>query len=1270
MDGNPIFYKDLVSPDESILNAIEQLRTLANTYSDLSRSISEKGSIMSRELQGVNAATEQGRGSIVEYAKRVEELAAKQEAAAKKYEEITTQIKSYEASLSSLAAKQDAATKKYAETTKEITALEAAQKKLQTEQAAAAAASAKAAKAAEEESRAIRAKKAALDELLSKEINAAAITENAIKTQKDYSDTFQTLNSRLTELARLQGEYADVAANGAMSMEEQKAASSEIDRQYNAISVSLRELKAAEEEAANALNTSLNPATQQAQTIQQQFASGIQGHAANAFQGISNEIQKYTVELERLNAFQAQTTAELSKVSKEYKAGTITYDEYIQRTAELTTLKKDNAAAIKNVSDRIKHNTTLIQTQLGSYKHLSAQYSLLKMQINEIGDATKRQELEVHAKAIYEEMSRLQKATGRAQLDVGKYDLAVKDLTTTLRLISPQFGMMIGRIQQLTPLKSVWISVNNKLTASLNITARAATLLQIATVGLVVGGIYLLVKALQEQLKEQKILNDTIAKGRDDAAKDTTRLRLLYEATQNTTKSLKERKTAIEELKKAYPDYFGKLSDEEILAGEAATAYDNLADAILRAAKARAMEDAITEAVKEKTPLLEEQARLKESVEKARQTRKELQDIATDTSRSFSEQVGAQEALAAGGEITVIAMAEARLKQIEVSLAQKEKRIERLQSFINVEDLTAGGYNAKTKAEEEAAAAAKKAAEEAQKAAEKAAADKVKAAEKARRDEERAYKVRTDALRKAEDAEISLLEDTQDKREKQLEAKIKRDVEDLERMKAVGTRYNELTIEEAAYLEAALYAIKENGKTQRRQLDIQFAVENLEREKKAVDDTLKVTQEGTEEEIRLKLESLELAKKIAIEKNKLLSPDKQQDPAKLEAEQNALLLSETEKLISTRKMLIFDNEQELAQTEFDLMNKSEARKTAFRLKAEKERWEKILEINAAAVSELNKMSDTEVATIKNIIKQIDDELKKPREKKGLLQSMGLNISDEDARAAEQAVGSTISFVMGQMSELTAARVESANKAVEIANAEVSAAQSRLDKEIEARNAGYAFDLEAAERDLALKKAAEEKAIKQQKQAQKAQKAVQEAQQATSMITAVAQIWSSVGGMPFLAIPLIAVMLASYAATKIKIAKMSKQADEQYGEGGFELLTGGSHSSGNDIDLGATKRGTRRKAEGGEGLAIFSKQSTRKYGGELPQIVKALNDGNFYEKYANSYNSEGVVPFVFGQDFSTMENELGAIRQQGESKIYIDEQGRRVIQRGNYKRIVS
>ena len=369
------------------------------------------------------------------------------------------------------------------------------------------------------------------------------------------------------------------------------------------------------------------------------------------------------------------------------------------------------------------------------------------------------------------------------------------------------------------------------------------------------------------------------------------------------------------------------------------------------------------------------------------------------------------------------------------------------------------------------------------------------------------------------------------------------------------------------------------------------------------------------------------------------------------------------------QLKIFDQQQELAQSEFDLLRNSEERKTQFRLQAEKARLQKILELNKQSS---NQMSDVEVQTIQNTIKKIDQEIEesKGEERSGDIYGLfGLNLDDKQ----KEAINTSTQYAMDALNNLTAARVAAADAAVEQANKEVDSAQAALDAEMEARANGYASNVVQAQKDLDLAKKNQEKALKEQKKAQQQQEAIQTIQQIGNLVSASAMIWSQLG-FPF-AIPAIAIMWASFAAAKVKAAQMAKSSGgtETYGEGTVELLEGGSHQSGNDIDLGMKPDGTRRRAEGGEFFAVINKRNSRRFRKIIPDVINSLNNGTFAHKYLKSYTTDdGLTLNVTGQspDLRNLSNDVREIKEQNRRRMYVDGDGNTIESYKNLKRKIK
>src|SRR5690606_20830831 len=91
---------------------------------------------------------------------------------------------------------------------------------------------------------------------------------------------------------------------------------------------------------------------------------------------------------------------------------------------------------------------------------------------------------------------------------------------------------------------------------------------------------------------------DSLANANAEAATQVAKLRDLYNATQDSTKSVKEKTDAVEELQRTYPVEFGNLSKQMILNGKAEGTYRSLAASIYDVARAKAAQkqiDKITE---------------------------------------------------------------------------------------------------------------------------------------------------------------------------------------------------------------------------------------------------------------------------------------------------------------------------------------------------------------------------------------------------------------------------------------------------------------------------------------------------------------------------------------------------------------------------------------------------------------------------------------------------------------------------------------------------
>lgn len=516
------------------------------------------------------------------------------------------------------------------------------------------------------------------------------------------------------------------------------------------------------------------------------------------------------------------------------------------------------------------------------------------------------------------------------------------------------------------------------------------------------------------------------------------------------------------------------------------------------------------------------------------------------------------------------------------------------------------------------------------------------------------------------DLEISITEAGTEKmlqlRQDKIEAQRQLELEQ-NRQKTASERQDEAAIN-AKYDKQQLEAVKTfNAEVSK------LNVQRLQAEQQAIQLEIAITEDGTERMLELRLANIEKQREIEIEQNRQKDEKVRQAETAINAKYDALRLKESADFNHKLAERDLAAAQDLAQAEFDLLDRNERQKTLFKLQQEKARLEAILKLNETATK---KMTDDEIKAIKATIAGIEKETKKLGYN-NLYELFGINLDSDQQSALNTAIDSVKDSIGSLVDSWNAAAEAAANAA----NAQVDAAQKTLDAEIEARNAGYANEVATAQKELELAKKNQEKANKEREKAQKAQLAADSITQASSLVTASANIWSSLSGIPMvgpaLAAAALVTMWASFAAAKIKAVQVSKQQTEQYGDGTVELLQGGSHASGRDIDLGTKRDGTRRRAEGGEFFAVINKRNSRRFRDVIPDVINSFNDGTFADRYqrANAAMAGLAVNMIGGNtDVSGLQKDVSAIRQQGETTQYVDGQGNTVIRYKNLTRKIK
>ena len=443
---------------------------------------------------------------------------------------------------------------------------------------------------------------------------------------------------------------------------------------------------------------------------------------------------------------------------------------------------------------------------------------------------------------------------------------------------------------------------------------------------------------------------------------------------------------------------------------------------------------------------------------------------------------------------------------------------------------------------------------------------------------------------------------------------------------------------------------------------------------KSIEAQVELVKKGSEEELALLIHQNEIARQLALAQNKLKPAEERQS----ESEINAQFNKRGAQIKGQTQMTNFDEAQAAAEAEFNIVKHNENQITIFKLKAEQDRWKQMVKLaKEGAIDWSDAQLKEAEATIKKLQRQIDEagnfmNLIKDKGFGGALLTK-LGFDDDQIAALSEATN----IVLENIKAIADAEVEAAEQAVAAAEKRVEAAQSAYDAEVEGRNNGYANNVATAKKELQQEKKNQAQKEKLLEEAKRRQEAINTVIQASSLITASANLWSSFSSIPVigpaLAIAAIAAMWTSFAVAKVKAAQVTKAASQEYGEGGFEVLEGGSHASGNDIDLQTkNSRGKNMRAEGGEAMAIINKRSTRRYRRMLPALVDSINKGTFEEKFSRAFEtgeqlSQNVTYQQQIVDLSQLEEDVKALKRNSEHQYYAMPDGSYIEKKRNVLR---
>lgn len=1023
-----------------------------------------------------------------------------------------------------------------------------------------------------------------------------------------------------------------------------------------------------------------------------------------------SEVEKAEQRLAYLQSDEGKRLTELkrkiSELTSSRRQQQATIDPIAQAQQKLAYAQSEENQQLKLYSTQIKEANRVAQLQAtiaasaeGSYNRLSAQYELNKIKLNQMSAAEREaadggKKLETETNALYQQMIKLQEATGNYRLSVGHYQrtwdglgisisqvvrelpAAAVSLNTFFLGISNNIPMVVDEINRLRKQNELLaaegkeqISVTKSVVKSLFSWNTALVVLLtvfsmygkeiIAWIDKTLAGRDA-AKSFEDALED---LNDELGKGSTGSyGQQIAVLRRLSENWKDLGDNIKAQTQWIKDNEKE----FSKLGITIDSINDANNAFVDNTESVVAAYKARAKAEAALNVVSQQYQKLLV-AENKAELEKVREY------------GFFDKTMNYFKALWGGisGPDSDLSL-ETRLKK------QRQRNVESLQKDADALEKEVESYFNVWKFYEDQADDLFK---------------EIGLEESHKKDKKRTPRDADDRLntlalaaeKAYQKSRTEIERDENKKRRVEAFASFNQEIADLNdkysRIQKIlngqDEKYKKLTESQKETAIKALDDIENAIKNKQKGLTLSLDLLNIDVEIQKAEQLLEllelegeVSKKGSYEELSNSLKRLDVERQIALLKNAQLPEAKRQPTSAI----NASFDKQKAITVGSFNMSSFDEQQALDEAVFNEVKRSETEITRFKLEQEKARWQEQIRLAEAGGLDWSQAQiDAAKATVKGIDRELSelDDFIKNIGKKGLggtlLEKLGFD--DDQIDALKDAVN----IVIEQLQSIMDAEVELAEQAVEAAEKRVEAAQSAYDAEVEARNNGYANNVATAKKELEQEKKNQQEKQKMLAAAQKRQEAMNTVTQASSLVTASANLWSSFSSIPIvgpaLALAAIATMWTSFAVAKVKAKQVTASQSEEYGEGGLEFLEGGSHASGNDIDLGVENKKKRRmKAEGGEALAIINKQRTRKYRKILPDVIDSFNKGTFEDKYLNAFGNSDRLNISLNSnnsiDLSKIEDDVRSIRKQNETRYYTMPDGTVIMQHRNVKRIIK
>ena len=249
-------------------------------------------------------------------------------------------------------------------------------------------------------------------------------------------------------------------------------------------------------------------------------------------------------------------------------------------TRDISTQNSEYSKNIKSIAELTKQQNAAIGTSSDYYKELANKIQGLK------------DKNEALSGGLSENIELLDQSKG-----------AVKFLSEEVTKAEQPHKILAAAIQRIeNPSEVAAREINNFSRRLLYMAGASVMGLAVAGFQLILPYIEEFISGLDKSSTASKLavanianLSDINKAAAENTAKQTASLSTLYSIATDVTRSMYARTNAVKELQKEFPDYFKNISQENILNGNAKSAYDSLTNSLIATALAKAQLDKITD---------------------------------------------------------------------------------------------------------------------------------------------------------------------------------------------------------------------------------------------------------------------------------------------------------------------------------------------------------------------------------------------------------------------------------------------------------------------------------------------------------------------------------------------------------------------------------------------------------------------------------------------------------------------------------------------------